>query len=280
MTRSVTAASGQADPVYSGSTLYNFVPNVIPQRLRPTAFLRKRLSRYLRSDDKVHDAKSVSSGMDSKSPVFGLQLDGMDTPRMRPGSSSTTSSSISTIELNEADPGMRSVARRTTMTIPDEKMSDISWKYAYQGSNFLANSMQEAVSSDQDPQLTRKLYVDAMVYLAQALPDELDESETLRLKQAMRADDDTYPVQTTQRRLVSTAETSADDTPDRQQRTLTYMATTTAAFYAMVLFNLLLPLLRQFLLAAIQYERKYKVSERLAASGISVGGMQLTSRPY
>jgi hypothetical protein len=155
---------------------------------------------------------------------------------------------------------------------PHNCKSGINWKFAYEGFALLNHAVREASTLDQEPALTRKLYIDGLAYLVRGLSTELDGEELQQLKQALPFDIGSTGDHAG---AVSSCETSTSDrriAPRCPRRSITYAASTKATFAILLLAKIMLPYVRLLLLQAYRCDRKYRISERLLTNGVNAGG--------
>ena len=84
------------------------------------------------------------------------------------------------------------VRRRRTSSVGDildfgieETSSEVGWKYANEGCTLISRSAREAMSTSQEIELTRRLYVDGVAYFLRGLPGNLTAEERVRLSASL-----------------------------------------------------------------------------------------------
>ncbi|TGO50800.1 hypothetical protein BOTNAR_0379g00120 [Botryotinia narcissicola] len=148
-----------------------------------------------------------------------------------------------------------------------ETKSGIGWKFANQGYNLLALSFEESSVISQNTQfsntsLARQLYVHAFTYLLRALPSDLSTEEKISLQSAIP----TEIVESLQEESY-TSENSQDsntgEPPSLLQRSIAAII-----IQLFILFQFILPYLKQVLSSVYQYDRTHKISEKVLSKGI------------
>jgi hypothetical protein len=265
------ATTTSITPQQLSLSLSNFVlPSFVRKRIRPIPSLRRTCSQYLGSN-------YARSCKDSASSIYSETL----IPRTQTDDASSQSSSTGGSTLIPfAEDGSRrsSIAHGLLQNVPIDNQSGVKWKFAYGGSSLLNRAVQEASSPEQCPGLTRKLYVDGLLYLIGALPDDLSEDELLRIRRALPAYTDEDLSERPSRELSQfTHGLNQSKSMEKSSRSITYAASTGMTFYLMFLINLLLPYIQLLLAQMYRYERRYRISDRLVNNGINAGRK---SSPY
>jgi hypothetical protein len=259
------ATTTSITPQQVSLSISNFVlPSFVRKRIRPIPSLRRTCSQYLGSN-------YARSYKDSASSIYSETF----IPRTQTDDASSQSSSTggSTLIPFAEDGSRRSSIRHGPLqNVPIDTKSGVKWKFAYEGSSLLNRAVQEASSPEQCPGLTRKMYVDGLLYLIEALPDDLSDDELLRIRRALPACNDEDLSERPLRELSqSTHGLNRSKSTEKSSRSITYAASTGMTFYMMFLINLLLPYVHLLLSQLYRYERRYRISDRLVNNGISAG---------
>jgi hypothetical protein len=149
-----------------------------------------------------------------------------------------------------------------------ELKSGIGWKFANQGLNLLSIAVEESASISQDQNVgnadfARQIYLHAITYFLRALPSDLTTEEQLSIRSALPTGVveplrlEASQLYTPQTRIASSPP------PSLLHRTL---ASTIIQFF--IIFQFILPYLKQLLTAAYQYDRSHKISEKVLSQSI------------
>ncbi|TGO84314.1 hypothetical protein BPOR_0520g00020 [Botrytis porri] len=248
------------------SIFYSMLPNIVQSRLPRIPSIRKSVDIY----GFVSGRKSESS------------LSGASTPGSLSSSSTITlvneRSSISSD--GEPDSYFLDDSHSSDEDFPQplkhgqlqkiglsETKSGIGWKFANQGYNLLALSFEEASANSQNTRfsntpLARQLYVHALTYLLRALPSDLSTEEKISLQSAVPAEvvesiqEESYTSEDSQ-------DSNSSEPPSLLQRSIASII-----IQLFILFQFILPSLKNILSSAYQYDRTHKISEKILSKGI------------
>ncbi|KAK4948840.1 hypothetical protein LTR10_012213 [Elasticomyces elasticus] len=143
--------------------------------------------------------------------------------------------------------------------------SGVQWKYAKQGFSLLAMSAQEESLLEQDSTFSRKLYVDSLGYLLRGLPQELVENELASLQMALP---EGLKRRHSNERLCLASRSSDEDAArhrEQAERSTLHRAVATTTLYLFLALSVILPYVQLLLQQAYQYDRRYKISDRVLA---------------
>ncbi|KAJ5188005.1 hypothetical protein N7491_004327 [Penicillium cf. griseofulvum] len=156
--------------------------------------------------------------------------------------------------------------------------SGLRWNRVVPAFNLLRNAGYEAQQPQPDGRLTRSLYVNALVYLLDALPSDLTDEETSMLQrhipEPVKAGLTTYPQ----------PPGYMDGTNHKispQPRSYLHKILASIIVQLFILLRLLLPYAKVFILQLYEYERAHRITERLvtttleAADGLGKGSINL-----
>jgi len=191
-------------------------------------------------------------------------------------------------ESSEDDRPLASRSRQRSVEM-SETGSGITWKFASQGLNLLGLAVEESSQISQDSTygnaaFARQLYLHALAYLLRALPADLTTEESISIRGALpKGIVEPLRVELSKGQLQSSSVPSKGpgDNPSLLHRTL---ANTIVQLF--ILFQFLLPYIKVLLIAAYQYERTNRISERVLNGSIDTidtlwkRGLSLTSAIY
>ncbi|KAK3635218.1 hypothetical protein LTR56_014827 [Elasticomyces elasticus] len=143
--------------------------------------------------------------------------------------------------------------------------SGVQWKYAKQGFSLLAMSAQEESLLEQDSTFTRKLYVDSLGYLLRGLPQELVENELASLQMALP---EGLKRRHSDEKLCLASRSSDEDSArhrEQAERSTLHRTVATMTLYLFLALSVILPYVQLLLQQAYQYDRRYKISDRVLA---------------
>ncbi|CAG8909789.1 unnamed protein product [Penicillium egyptiacum] len=159
-----------------------------------------------------------------------------------------------------------------------ETESGLRWNRVVPAFNLLRNSGYEAQQPQPDGRLARSLYVNALVYLLDALPSDLTTEETSMLQRHMP--------ETVKVGLMPYPRPPGDlDSANRnitpQPRSYLHKVLASTILQLFILLRLLLPYLRVLLRQLYEYERTHHITERIvtttleAADGLGKGTVNI-----
>ena len=194
---------------------------------------------------------------------------------------------IDSLSLDDDLNNMGSTAKARSPMELTESRSGIGWKFANQGKqcdtlringllkclslglSLLSLAVGESSTISQDPQFgdsgfARQVYLHALTYLLRALPPDLTTEERLSVRSALPAGV-VEPLQLKIDAGYNSPNVSRDPNahPSLLHRTLA-----SSIVQMFILFQFLLPYLKYLLSTAYQYEREYKISDKLFSQGI------------
>ncbi|KAK5734501.1 hypothetical protein LTR17_008861 [Elasticomyces elasticus] len=143
--------------------------------------------------------------------------------------------------------------------------SGVQWKYAKQGFSLLAMSAQEESLLEQDSIFSRKLYVDSLGYLLRGLPQELVENELASLQ--MTLPEGLKRRHSDEQLCLASRSSDEDSARHREQveRSTLHRTVATMTLYLFLALSVILPYVQLLFQQAYQYDRRYKISDRLLA---------------
>ncbi|CAG7918855.1 unnamed protein product [Penicillium olsonii] len=155
-----------------------------------------------------------------------------------------------------------------------EAESGLRWNRVVPAFNLLRNAGFEAQQPHADGRLARSLYVNALVYLLDALPPDLSDEETTMLQHHIPGPVKaslTYPPRYVDR----------DPRPCRNSRSYLHKVLASLILQLFILLRFVLPYVRLFLRQVYEYERTHRITERVltatldAADGLGKGGVNI-----
>lgn len=142
----------------------------------------------------------------------------------------------------------------------ESSRSGVRWKHVIEGCRLVECAGREAIAQTEDPELTRKMYIDGVSYLMKALPDlSTDESSQLSnfLPTALKS--------TTNEKAGEQLH-FLDRSEDAQSKNYVHQFMTTATMYGVLLASVALPLLKRFIAVIYRCDRHYNISSRVAST--------------
>lgn len=135
------------------------------------------------------------------------------------------------------------------------------------GYNLLHTALVESQSSDPETcPFSRQLYLESVSYLLQSLPSDLSDREVLHLQEAL-------PAEVSASHLPLEGGGGGSRSGDQHRPTskapsILHRSLASTIVMLCVLLRLFLPYLRSFIKAAYRYDREYRVSEKVLATGV------------
>ncbi|KXG49365.1 uncharacterized protein PGRI_032350 [Penicillium griseofulvum] len=155
--------------------------------------------------------------------------------------------------------------------------SGLRWNRVVPAFNLLRNAGYEAQQPQPDGRLTRSLYVNALVYLLDALPSDLTDEETSMLQrhipEPVKAGLTTYPQ--------PSGYMDSANKMSPQPRSYLHKILASVIVQLFILLRLLLPYAKVFILQLYEYEHTHRITERIvtttleAANGLAKGSINL-----
>ncbi len=246
-------------PATATSSLYSVLPGFVRRHVQPLPSIRRTCCSLLVGT--VHISRPQADINDEDNLYRAI-------PRQRPVSAGSDLSG-STLASPDSTPSRRGSFDGGIPVRPRPLVCDsgVNWKYAYEGYSLIDRAVRESSTFDQEPELTRKLYLDGVAYLLRGLPADAGELELLQLKHALPFSGGALTAMDAEVLL----NPKERPTPPAR-RSMTYEASTRATFYMLFLVNMFLPYLRALLAQAYQCDRRYRVSDRIVAAGVLAGG--------
>ncbi|TGO13542.1 hypothetical protein BTUL_0068g00510 [Botrytis tulipae] len=248
------------------SMLYSMLPSIVQSRLPRIPSIRKTVDIY--GFVSGRKSESTLSGASTPGSLSSSSTITLVNERNSISSDGETDSYFIDDSHSSDEDFPHPLKNRQLQTIGlSEIKSGIGWKFANQGYNLLALSFEEASVISQNTQfsntsLARQLYVHALTYLLRALPSDLSTEENMSLQSAIP----TEIVESLQEESY-TSENSQDsntgEPPSLLQRSIAAII-----IQLFILFQFILPYLKQILSSAYQYDRTHKISEKVLSKGI------------
>lgn len=241
------------------SLLYYLLPSVVQCRIPKLRSLRQIATLYGRSATHTRTLSDASDGSVTPPPSY----------RTSARSSICESDDEYSVISQSERLGTSTSSRSATPTCHDETERGVRWKYARQGHTLLSLSTQEAGSLSQNPQFSRKLYIDSLQYLLNGLPSELTAQEELSLRASLPAALVSGPSCEDQLIVRSAGKLGHVDKPKPAlEPSILHQAVANITLYALLIFSFLLPYVKLLLQQAYHYDRRHKISDRLFAQGV------------
>lgn len=136
--------------------------------------------------------------------------------------------------------------------------SDIRWKHVGEGCRLVECAGWEAMSETEDPDLARKMYIDGVGYLLNALPD-LSPQENAQLANYLPA---SFRQTDNQRSHQDARFQDGGEEGDRKNYIYQFM--TVATMYGVLFASLVLPLLERIIAAVYRWDQRCQISTRVA----------------
>ncbi|TGO32155.1 hypothetical protein BHYA_0346g00110 [Botrytis hyacinthi] len=248
------------------SMLYSMLPNIVQSRLPRIPSIRKTVDIY--GFVSGRKCESTLSGASTPGSLSSLSTMTLVNERSSISSDGETDSYFIDDSHSSDEDFPQPLKNGQLQTIGlSETKSGIGWKFANQGYNLLALSIEESSVISQNTRfsntsLARQLYVHALTYLLRALPSDLSTEEKMSLQSAIP----TEIVESLQEESY-TSENSQDsntgEPPSLLQRSIAAII-----IQLFILFQFILPYLKQILSSAYQYDRTHKISEKVLSKGI------------
>ncbi|KAF7881494.1 hypothetical protein EAF00_011863 [Botryotinia globosa] len=245
------------------SMLYSMLPNIVQSRLPRIPSIRKTVDIYgFVSGRKSESTLSGASTPGSLSSSSTMTL--VNERRSVSSDGETDSYFIDDSHSSDEDfPQPLKNGQLQTIGLSETK-SGIAWKFANQGYNLLALSFEESsvISQFSKTSLARQLYIHALTYLLRALPSDLSTEEKMSLQSAIP----TAIVESLQEE--SYASENSQDSNSGEPSSLLQRSIAAIIIQLFILFQFILPYLKQILSSAYQYDRTHKISEKVLSKGI------------
>lgn len=164
------------------------------------------------------------------------------------------------MELARLDELMGSVGDRYEMD------SGVRWNRVFPALSLLRNALYEARQPNNDPQLVRSLYTGALGYLLDALPADLSDDESMRIR-------GNIPIQA----IDSHARTCASSThgsyqlstvQDPPSRSYVHRLLAAIIVYLFLFLRMLAPYAKSMAYHVYQFERSHRITQRFAIATI------------
>ncbi|KAJ5126670.1 hypothetical protein N7448_007449 [Penicillium atrosanguineum] len=242
------------------------------------ASIRRRLPRLYPSHRAGADTESGGALRHSSSEPH-LPLPGHESlteiaVEMRPSTASD--------DLSFDSSGGSSPREETGVPTKYETESGLRWNRVVPAFNLLRNAGYEAQQPHADSRLARSLYINATMYLLDALPPDLSAEETLmiahRLPQPVKASIAAEP-----QIHLTRLEGSGEARPGPPARSYLHRLLASVIVQIFLLVRFILPYAKLFLRNVYEYERSHRLTERIvtttldAADGLSKSSVTIGS---
>ena len=235
-------------------TAQSLLPGLIQRNLHRILSLRRAVGRSrTTSTRQTHGSPvttlSADAGLAEVEHVAHKQNPFDDRPQSSCSSTSTETSST------------RSLFSSGYVNSPgiEESETGIRWRYVDEGHTTLNRALLKATATSQEPELTRSMYMDGMMYLLQALPPDLTNEEYRRLREAtlsrLGAQEGTE--------ILQSRFTTSDEPSTVRRAAATFTSTTILAA------RFTLPYVQGCVRSVYDIERKYDISHRLLDANIA-----------
>ncbi|KAJ5901624.1 hypothetical protein N7495_002152 [Penicillium taxi] len=229
------------------------------------ASIRRRLSRYGYTKPYAsHRVESVAlhrgfiSSSEPHLPCLDRLPDAVDAEAERP---SATIVDPQTFSSGSGSDGVE----RGEFPAKYEKGSGLRWNRILPALNLLRNAGYEGQQPQADSRLARSLYINALMYLLDALPQDLTQEEALMLQYRLPATIKESMTASPHHNMIGFEEGMKTNQLPRSKSYLhRFLATVIIQIFIIVQF--LLPYLRSILRQIYEYERSHHVTQRIMTS--------------
>ncbi|APA09136.1 hypothetical protein sscle_04g039060 [Sclerotinia sclerotiorum 1980 UF-70] len=250
------------------SMLYSMLPTIVQSRLPRIPSIRSSVNLYgLVSGRK---SEEIVSGATTPGSIFSSSATTLIGARSSVSIDEESTDSYFTEEslLSDEDFPQATKNRQLKMIELSETKSGIGWKFASQGYSLLTLSMKESSAISQNTRfsntsLARQLYIHALTYLLRALPSDLSTEESMSLQTSIPQEVVESIQEESSIRESSQTSDAGNAPPSLLQRSVA--ATIIQLF---ILLQFILPYVKYLLTSAYQYDRTYKISEKVLSRGI------------
>ncbi|KAJ5204893.1 uncharacterized protein N7498_005772 [Penicillium cinerascens] len=243
------------------------------------ASIRRRLPRLYPSHRAGSDGDSGGALRHSSSephlPVHGHPTE-ISVEMQRPSTASDD------LEFESGSGGSTPPGEETSLPAKYETESGLRWNRVVPAFNLLRNAGYEAQQPRADGRLARSLYINAVMYLLDALPTDLTAEETnmiqLRLPQPVKTSILAEP----EPRLAR-LEGPVGSRPDPPARSYLHRLLASIIVQVFLIVRFILPYVKLFLRQVYEYERSHHLTERIftttldAADGLGKSGLNIGS---
>ncbi|KAK2768294.1 hypothetical protein FQN54_000147 [Arachnomyces sp. PD_36] len=176
----------------------------------------------------------------------------------RPSSSSSFSPAIS----EPSTPGVDCLPA----ALKGDKDSEVAWNRVSPGFNLVQNATQEALRHQPDNALARSLYINGLLYLLEALPDDLSAEEIATIRPRLpKSVERTIPICT----RACQGHTNSDNGQRARAPSLLHRVFASSIIQIFIIIHFLIPYFKLLFQHLYKYERTHRISERMLVFGVN-----------